>query len=114
MAMDQASMLFHWDVRAGAMGKGECRLGNGTGIQSGIRGSYRIYGSSLTAISCSSEINLENFQLRCVGWGMSRSFLPNSRITVIVCVAGFRPGSRATFVPAKVAKTIDAPSGLMK
>jgi len=33
---------------------------------------------------------------------------------VIFCVAGFRPGSRATFVPAKVAKTIDAPSGLMK
>ena len=39
---------------------------------------------------------------------MSRSFLQTSRITVIVCVAGFRPGSRATFVPAKVAKTMVA------
>ena len=29
-------------------------------------------------------------------------------------VAGFRPGSRATFVSAKVAKTIDAPSGFIK
>jgi hypothetical protein len=33
----------------------------------------------------------------------------------ITCLlnAGFRPGSRATFVSAKVAKTIDAPSGLI-
>ena len=29
-------------------------------------------------------------------------------------VAGFRPGSRATFVSAKVAKTIDAPSGFIR
>ena len=29
-------------------------------------------------------------------------------------VAGFRPGRRATFVSAKVAKTIDAPSGLIE
>ncbi len=36
--------------------------------------------------------------------------LPNSRITVMFCVAGFRPGSRATFVPAKVAKTMLAVS----
>jgi len=27
---------------------------------------------------------------------------------------GFRPGSRAPFVPAKVAKTSDAPSGLIQ
>ncbi len=39
--------------------------------------------------------------------------LPNSRITVIFCVAGVRPGSRAPFVPAKGAKTIDAPSSLI-
>jgi hypothetical protein len=32
---------------------------------------------------------------------------------VIFCVAGFRPGSRAPFVSAKGAKTIDAPSGLI-
>ena len=30
----------------------------------------------------------------------------NSGVTVNFCVAGFRPGSRATFVSAKVAKTI--------
>ena len=30
------------------------------------------------------------------------------------CVAGFRPGGRATFVSAKVAKTSDAPSGLIR
>ena len=28
-----------------------------------------------------------------------------------MCIAGFRPGRRATFVSAKVAKTIDAQSG---
>ena len=30
------------------------------------------------------------------------------------CVAGVRPGSRGTFVSAKVPKTIDAQSGLMR
>ncbi len=30
-----------------------------------------------------------------------------------VGIAGVRPGRRATFVPAKVAKTLDAPSGLI-
>ncbi|HBP86396.1 MAG TPA: hypothetical protein DD706_01710 [Nitrospiraceae bacterium] len=29
-------------------------------------------------------------------------------------VVGFRPGSRATFVSAKVAKTMDAPSGFKR
>ena len=33
---------------------------------------------------------------------------------VSLMFAGFRPGSRATFVSAKVAKTSDAPSGLMR
>ncbi|MDT3777845.1 hypothetical protein PJI16_09790 [Nitrospira sp. MA-1] len=37
-----------------------------------------------------------------------------SRVNVMFCVAGFRPGGRATFVSAKVAKTIDAPSGNIK
>jgi len=64
--MDRASMAFHWDVRAGEMRKGEWWFGNGIGIQSGISGSYRIYSSNLTAISCSSEINLKIFQLRSV------------------------------------------------
>ncbi len=32
----------------------------------------------------------------------------------IFCDAGFRPGSRATFVSAKVGKTIDAPPGLIR
>ncbi len=31
-------------------------------------GSYRIYGSGLTAISCLSKMYLEIFQLRSVGW----------------------------------------------
>ena len=35
-------------------------------------------------------------------------------VGLIFCVAGFRPGRRATFVSAKVAKTIDAPSGLIR
>jgi hypothetical protein len=56
------------DVLIGTLVTMEYRFGNGTGIQSGIRGSYRIYGSSLTALSCSSEINFEFFQLRSVGW----------------------------------------------
>ncbi len=38
----------------------------------------------------------------------------NSRVNVMFGVAGFRPGSRATFVSAKVAKTIDAPSGFIR
>jgi hypothetical protein len=38
---------------------------------------------------------------------------PNSRINVIFCVAGFRPGRRGPFVSAKGPKTIDAPSGLI-
>ena len=41
---------------------------------------------------------------------MSRSFFTELRIPVIFGVAGVRPGRRATFVSAKVAKTIDAPS----
>jgi hypothetical protein len=54
--------------------------------RAGYLGSCRIYGSDLTVIK----------------W-----------LTVIFCVAGFRPGSRAPFVSAKGAKTIDAPSGLL-
>ena len=38
----------------------------------------------------------------------------NFRVDVNFCDAGFRPGGRATFVSAKVAKTSDAPSGLMR
>ena len=33
---------------------------------------------------------------------------------VSLMFAGFRPGRRATFVSAKVAKTINAPSGLIR
>ena len=50
----------------------------------------------------------------CGGDPLLRRFYFPSRITVLFCIAGFRPGSRATFVSAKVAKTIDAPPGLMK
>ncbi len=38
----------------------------------------------------------------------------NSRVTVNFGVAGFRPGWRGPFVSAKVAKTIDVPSGLIR
>ena len=37
--------------------------------------------------------------------------VPNSRIKMIFCVAGFRPGGRGPFVSAKGPKTNDAPSG---
>jgi hypothetical protein len=38
----------------------------------------------------------------------------HSRAHVMFCCAGFRPGRRGPFVPAKVPKTIDAPSGLIE
>ena len=34
---------------------------------------------------------------------------PNHRVNRVFCVAGFRPGRRGPFVPAKGPKTIDAP-----
>ncbi len=37
----------------------------------------------------------------------------NSRVNVMFCVAGFRPGRRGHFVSAKGPKTIDVPSVLM-
>jgi hypothetical protein len=46
------------------------------------------------------------------GEGIAR-VSPNSRINVIFCVAGFRPGRRGPFVSAKGPKTNDAPSGLI-
>ena len=59
-------------------------------------------------------IDLKIFQLRSDGWERRGSFCTELRINLLFCVAGVRPGSRATFVSAKVAQTIDAPSGLMK
>ena len=62
----------------------------------------------------------------CIGnpsWGLAEKWLTGERIglvcttlmiNVIFCVAGFRPGRRGPFVPAKGPKTIDAPSGLIK
>ena len=38
---------------------------------------------------------------------------PNACVNVTFCVAGFRPGRRGPFVPAKGPKTSDAPSGLI-
>jgi hypothetical protein len=70
-------------------------------------------GLALLQLNVYRTMFLEIVQLRGVSWWMRPSFLPNSRINVIFCVAGFRPGNRATFVPAKVAKTSDAPSGLI-
>jgi hypothetical protein len=45
-------------------------------------------------------------------WSVGR--FPNSRINMVFCGAEFRPGKRGPFVSAKVAKTIDAPSGLIR
>ena len=45
--------------------------------------------------------------------GTHRTCVPNSRVHGLFCVAGFRPGRRGPFVPAKGPKTIDAPSGLI-
>jgi len=46
---------------------------------------------------------------------MSYVGLPNiTDVQAVFCGAGVRPGGRATFVSAKVAKTSDAPSGLMQ
>ncbi len=46
---------------------------------------------------------------RCI----PRTDVPSSRVNVMFGVAGFRPGRRGPFVPAKGPKTSDAPSGLM-
>ena len=48
-----------------------------------------------------------------VGRLTPRTCVPNSRVNVMFCVAGFRPGRRGPFVSAKGPKTIDAPSGLI-
>jgi hypothetical protein len=44
---------------------------------------------------------------------MPRTCVTNSRVNVMFCVAGFRPGRRGPFVPAKGPKTSAAPSGLI-
>jgi len=44
---------------------------------------------------------------------MHRACLSNFHVYVIFSVAGFRPGRRGPFVPAKGPKTSDAPSGQM-
>ncbi len=43
-----------------------------------------------------------------------RTCAPTYRVTMMFCVAGFRPGRRGPFVSAKGPKTIDAPSGLIR
>ena len=66
---------------------------------------------------------LKMFHLIGFGWFiMALMILSNSQIIILFCVAGVRPGSRGTlrqtqgrlFVSAKVPKTIDAQSGLMR
>ena len=39
---------------------------------------------------------------------------PKHHVHQILCDAGFRPGGRSTFLSAKVDKTNDAQSGLIK
>jgi hypothetical protein len=60
-------------------------------------------------------MSLKMFHLIGFGWFiMALIILSNSHIIILFCVAGVRPGSRGTFVSAKVPKTIDAQSGLMR
>jgi len=54
------------------------------------------------------------FHLLGFGWFiMAPMILSHVHIIILFCVAGVRPGSRGTFVSAKVPKTSDAQSGLM-
>ncbi len=76
--------------------------------------SYRIFGPGLTACRGIPEILLEVCQPTIVGRRTHLPGVPNSRVNVLFCVAGFRPGRRGPFVPAKGPKTSDAPSGLMR
>ena len=58
---------------------------------------------------------LKMFHLIGFGWFiMALMILSNSHIIILFWVAGVRPGSRGTFVSAKVPKTIDAQSGLLR
>ena len=68
-------------------------------------------------------MSLKVFHLIGFGWFiMARIVLSHSPIIILFCVAGVRPGSRGSFdktqdrpfVSAKVPKTIDAQSGLMR
>jgi len=54
------------------------------------------------------------FHLIGFGWFiMALIILSHSPIIFLFCVAGVRPGSRGTFVSAKVPTTSDVQSGLM-
>ena len=55
-----------------------------------------------------------NWKHKCFVMNVYRTGGSNFRVDVNFCDAGFRPGGRATFVSAKVAKTSDAPSGLIR
>ena len=68
-------------------------------------------------------MSLKMFHLICFGWFIRvLIILSNSHVIILFCVAGVRPGSRGPFdkaqdrpfVSAKVPKTIDAQSGLMR
>ena len=68
-------------------------------------------------------MSLKMFHLIGFDWFiLALIILSNSPIIILFCVAGVRPGSRGTlrqtqgrlFVSAKVPKTIDAQSGLMR
>ena len=64
---------------------------------------YDVYGESLFGFAGK----------KCGQVNASHMCPPHSRAHVIFCVAGFRPGRRGPFVPAKGPKTIDAPSDLI-
>ena len=58
-----------------------------------VFGSFRIYGSGLTALRCVSEIHLGVCRKKALA-GERMHVCPQSRVNVMFCVAGFRPGRR--------------------
>ena len=72
-------------------------------------------GFDLTALRCNSEYIYFRFCKKRMIAGERIALVSLTPVSnVIFCVAGFRPGRRGPFVPAKGPKTIDAPSGLIR
>ena len=81
--------------------------------EEGNNGSYGIYGSGLANPMELIGKNPCDFpDKKCLLANESGLSL-NSPLTMLFDVAGFRPGSRVTFLSGKVTKAIDAPPGLM-
>jgi hypothetical protein len=79
------------------------------------KGSYRIYGFwPYSFTMCIENLPWGVASKNTLRGEMHCTRVPNSRINVIFCGAGFRPGRRGPFVSAKDPKTIDAPSDLIR